>query len=105
MKFCDICGSYMDINVDVYECHKCGKTEQLHELEIKRMKDSTPKNVYVIYESERNYPKVNRICPQCGNNEAYRNVFTTSGEHAGVKQERTVENYKCTRCFHSWTRS
>jgi transposase-like protein len=49
--------------------------------------------------------KVNETCPKCGNPEAFRNVSVVAGEHAGIRQERSVERLKCTRCQYSWNRT
>jgi hypothetical protein len=27
-----------------------------------------------------------------------------SGEHAGVRQERSMERFTCAKCGHSWTK-
>ena len=46
--------------------------------------------------------KVNRRCPECGNNEAFHNITVSLGEHAGVNTDRSVERFKCVKCGHTW---
>ena len=62
-----------------------------------------PEIVYVINERNSDSFKINRKCPRCGNSEAYKVVLSTQGEHAGVKQDRTLTKYTCTKCGHTWT--
>jgi DNA-directed RNA polymerase subunit M/transcription elongation factor TFIIS len=61
--------------------------------------------VYVIDGPQDNRIKVSRVCPNCGNGEALRLISSVSGEHAGVRQERTVDHFRCTKCSHSWGES
>jgi hypothetical protein len=44
-------------------------------------------------------------CPQCTNNQAFRWYSYSSGEHAGVKQDRIVEHFQCTQCRYLWGES
>ena len=74
-------------------------------IEIKREKRSTAEPVYVIDSFDNSGTVVNQNCPQCDGNEAYRKVIMTQGEHAGVKQDRSVERYTCAKCGHIWVRS
>ena len=105
MKFCDMCGSYMEMADEGYSCPRCGYTIQADEIEVKIMRDSQAEAIHVIDKRGDDLLRVNRTCPSCGHHEAYRHVSMTSGEHAGVKQERIVERYKCTKCSNSWTKS
>jgi len=105
MKFCDRCGSYMEIAAGGYSCPRCGYVIQADEIEVRKTFDSQVEVVYVVDKLDDDSLRVNRTCPRCGHHEAFRHVSMTSGEHAGIKQERIVEHYKCTKCFHSWTRS
>lgn len=66
-------------------------------------KDSSA--VFVVDKSDVDYAKVSRECPECGNDEAFHWVSTLSGEHAGIRRERTIEHFRCTRCSHSWSTS
>lgn len=105
MKFCARCGSYMEKTARGLLCPKCGNEVQTDVIDVRRARGPPPEPVYVVEDSGDEGLKVKRTCPRCGNHEAFRIVFSTQGEHAGVKQDRTVEQFKCTRCFHSWTRS
>ena len=61
--------------------------------------------VYVVDEDKLSYRKVNRECPQCGNNDAFYWASQISGEHAGVTQERMLAHFKCTKCLFMWAES
>jgi DNA-directed RNA polymerase subunit M/transcription elongation factor TFIIS len=61
--------------------------------------------VAIIDTSLQDQPRVPRHCPQCGNHEAFSWSSQITGEHAGVRQERTLKRFKCTRCLHAWTES
>lgn len=102
--FCDRCGTFLNRTSEGMTCPKCGYVDEVSEIEVKRARDPVERSVYVVEESV-DAPVVNRICPSCGNGEAYRVVRTTQGEHAGVKQDRALERYTCTACRHTWTRS
>ena len=65
----------------------------------------TAEPVYVIEKNITNALKVNQKCPSCNNYKAFKKVSTTQGEHAGVKHERSVEHYICTKCSYKWTKS
>ena len=102
MRFCDECGSRMNILKKGFLCPKCGHSVQTTKgiVEVKKLKYSEP--IYVVDDSAKHYTKVNRICPRCGNGKAFHWFSWISGEHAGVTQERTVEHFKCTKCLHIW---
>ncbi len=105
MKFCDRCGSRMKRTHEGFRCRKCGHT--IHDSsetlpkDVKRVVHSNL--VYVVDKSQDKYVKVVRTCPRCGNSGAYRWFSTISGEHAGIRRERTIEHFKCTKCSHTWT--
>lgn len=103
MKFCEKCGSYMNSTKEGYVCSKCGqqiRTEIIDVVKIKAADNPTA----VLDVSELGFMKVSETCPRCGNNEAFHSVGLISGEHAGVRQERTVERFACTECGHSWNK-
>lgn len=88
-------------------CRKCGnmipakartETEDMKEIE-------RSSSIYIVNGSEEEHAKVSQVCPKCGNGEAFRWFSGVSGEHAGIRRERTVEHFKCTKCSHSWTKS
>jgi len=104
MEFCDRCGSRMTRTREGFLCPKCGNAilakSKIQPKNEKKMGDSD--YICVSQSSKNNYLKVSRQCPICGNKEAFRWLSGISGEHAGVRRERTIEHFKCTRCSHSW---
>lgn len=62
-------------------------------------------NIHVISKPNVEHVKVSRTCPECGNRMAYRWFSTITGEHAGIRRERTVEHFRCTKCSHQWSKS
>ena len=107
MKFCDKCGSYMKKTKKGFWCRTCNNLIPANEtIESKNIKKiEPPSSVYVIDKSEDKYVKVSQTCPKCGNKEAFRWFSRVSGEHAGIRRERTIEHFKCTKCSHSWTKT
>jgi DNA-directed RNA polymerase subunit M/transcription elongation factor TFIIS len=61
--------------------------------------------VAVVNSTLQEQRRVHRPCSQCGNPEAFSWLSQIDGEHAGVKQERTLKRFQCTRCFQTWTES
>jgi DNA-directed RNA polymerase subunit M/transcription elongation factor TFIIS len=105
VRFCDRCGSYMERGLNGLVCPKCGYEVAQSLVEVRRPDRPSAEPVYVVESVAEGSLKVTQRCPQCGNNEAYRAVLTTIGEHAGVKQDRAVERYTCTECHHTWVKS
>ncbi|UCH57268.1 MAG: hypothetical protein JSV18_08050 [Candidatus Bathyarchaeota archaeon] len=105
MKFCERCGTFMDVSAIGYVCPKCGQEVEVESIEIRREKKESPEKVHVVDSSMSPSPKVNQQCPRCESTEAYRTVLMTQGEHAGIKQDRVVERFTCVKCNHTWVRS
>lgn len=105
MKFCDECGSYMEKTIRGFTCPKCGNEAPYETNEFDKRNNSYVDPIYVVRATQDGRARVNQTCPRCGNNEAFRLFSTSSGEHAGIRQERTVEHFKCTKCSYSWSRS
>jgi DNA-directed RNA polymerase subunit M/transcription elongation factor TFIIS len=105
MRFCDECGTFLKASVWGLVCPRCGKEFPVEEIEVRRATSDRAEPVYVVENAGGSSSVVSQTCPRCGNNEAYRAILTTQGEHAGVKQDRTVERYTCTECNHTWTRN
>lgn len=107
MKFCDKCGSYMKKTRDGFECRKCGNVVHVSTgIQTENMKKiDRSSSIYVVDSSEDEYVKVSQVCPKCGNEEAFRWFSGISGEHAGIRRERTVEHFRCTKCSHSWSKT
>jgi DNA-directed RNA polymerase subunit M/transcription elongation factor TFIIS len=103
MKFCEKCGGYMRGTPRGFSCTRCGNTIDAEIVEIKRIEREDLAPVDVVDESKHDRAKVNETCPQCGNPEAFRSLSFVSGEHAGVRQERSMERFTCTKCGYSWS--
>lgn len=106
MRFCDDCGSRLRETKEGLWCPKCRKviTAKLR-VEARAIEKRDSSAIFVANKSEDSHAEVSRTCPKCGNVKAYRWLSTISGEHAGIRRERTVEHFKCTKCSHSWTES
>ena len=104
MKFCEKCGSYMRAEKGGFKCSKCGHTILAESIEVKTIEQQAPSPIAVIGDSETEQAKVQETCPACGNPEAIRSISFVSGEHAGVRQERSMERFKCAKCGHTWTK-
>lgn len=105
MKFCDKCGAFLQASSEGLICPKCGHVAETDVIEVRRNGKEAVASVYVVNDSEKDAVRVNQTCPSCGHAEAYRTVLTTQGEHAGVKQDRSVERFRCAECGHTWTRN
>jgi DNA-directed RNA polymerase subunit M/transcription elongation factor TFIIS len=86
------------------QCTKCGNTVLAENVEVKTIEQEDIAPIEVVDESKVERAKVAETCPKCGNTEAVRMISFVSGEHAGVRQERSMERFTCTNCGHSWTR-
>jgi len=82
----------------------CGNVVKEQVIEVKQITNRRRSSVDVVDESEIGHVRVMESCPRCGNPEAFRSLAFVSGEHAGVRQERSIERLKCTKCLHSWTK-
>jgi len=104
MKFCEKCGSYMRKTPQGLSCVACGNVVQEQVIEVKQITNRERPSVDVVHVSEMGHMRVTETCPRCGNPEAFRSAAFVSGEHAGVRQERSIERLRCTKCLHSWTK-
>jgi DNA-directed RNA polymerase subunit M/transcription elongation factor TFIIS len=102
--FCNRCSTFLKRTSKGMTCPRCGNVYETSVIEVKRARNPVESSVYVVNETV-DAPVVNQICPLCGNNEAHRVVLSAQGEHAGIKQDRAIERYTCTKCHHSWTRN
>jgi DNA-directed RNA polymerase subunit M/transcription elongation factor TFIIS len=105
MKFCNICASRMKLSKQEYVCFKCGNVIRATNefIEVEKIKISELEPISTIDDSRKYFPKIERICPNCRHSKAFYWFSTVNGEHAGVKQERTIEHFMCTECQHTWT--
>jgi DNA-directed RNA polymerase subunit M/transcription elongation factor TFIIS len=94
----------MRLSKDQYVCLNCGHTvpapREIIEERSVAIPDARP--VTVVDAVSEDLPMISRLCPKCGHQQAYRRVSTLAGEHAGVKQERTIEHFRCALCQHTW---
>jgi DNA-directed RNA polymerase subunit M/transcription elongation factor TFIIS len=104
MKFCEKCGAYMRATKDGLECTKCKYKATSETIEVRTLIPPEVSPIAVVSDSAAERAVVNETCPVCNNPEALRNRSFISGEHAGVRQERSIERFTCTKCGHSWTR-
>ena len=104
MKFCEKCGSYMKAIEGGLQCTKCGNKVLADIIEVKTIEPHDVSPIAVASDLEVERAKVSETCPVCNNPEALRNISFISGEHAGVRQERSMERFTCTKCGHSWTK-
>jgi len=89
-----------------FKCPRCGKLTPSKASTTHVQKSSKKKvssGIYVVEKSQNHRAKVMQPCPKCGNQEAFHWVSNLSGEHAGIRRERTIEHFQCTKCSHSWT--
>jgi DNA-directed RNA polymerase subunit M/transcription elongation factor TFIIS len=87
---------------DGYICSKCGNKTQAEIVEVTQM-GPPDKPTDILDASKLEYKRVSETCPKCGNAEAYHSLGFVSGEHAGVRQERAMERFTCTKCGYSWS--
>jgi DNA-directed RNA polymerase subunit M/transcription elongation factor TFIIS len=88
-----------------FSCPKCGNESHDHAIQVRRIERGDSSSVAIVTHREDEYVTVPVTCPKCGNREAFRSVSVVAGEHAGIRQERSVERLKCTRCQYSWSRT
>jgi len=103
MRFCEKCGAYMRGTTDGFVCTKCGHQVKTEIVDVVKMQPESSSAVDVLDPSKLEYRKVVQVCPRCGNEEAVHSFGLVSGEHAGVRQERSMQRYTCTKCGHSWS--
>ena len=85
-----------------YECPNCGHMENVDLIEVRLPEKSQEDQVYVM-NSMDDSQRVQRSCPECGYNEAFKKMLVAQGEHAGVKQDRSLAKYACTDCGYTWS--
>ncbi|UCD45401.1 MAG: hypothetical protein JSV27_02575 [Candidatus Bathyarchaeota archaeon] len=102
--FCERCGSFLRKTSDGLVCPRCGLAASDTEIEVRTTREQLVDPVIVV-EDVVDAPTVSQTCPECGHTEAHRVVRTSQGEHAGVKQDRVLVSYTCTKCRHTWRSS
>jgi DNA-directed RNA polymerase subunit M/transcription elongation factor TFIIS len=90
-----------------FECSKCGHVIISNKEKLKWINNETESSnsIYIVDRSEDKYGKVSKTCPECGNKKAFQWLSIVSGEHAGINTERTIQHFKCTKCFQTWTKN
>ena len=91
----------MTASADGYVCLRCGNRLMIDVIEYRITRESRAEPVYTV-KVDSDAVRVNQTCPRCGHHEAYRRVSTSTGEHAGVKVDRSVEHYRCVKCGNTW---
>jgi DNA-directed RNA polymerase subunit M/transcription elongation factor TFIIS len=86
-----------------YACTRCGSETKTDVVEVTKISPAE-KPTDVLDPSKLEYLRVPETCPKCGNNEAFHSLGFISGEHAGVRQERAMERFTCTKCGHAWSK-
>jgi len=106
MEFCEVCGSCLKETPKGLWCSRCKKlAPSAPKAKAKDVRRKEINGVYVVDEYQAAMPKISEKCPNCGNDESFYWVSAMSGEHAGVRRERTVRHFKCAKCSHSWAKS
>jgi DNA-directed RNA polymerase subunit M/transcription elongation factor TFIIS len=89
-----------------FACPKCGRlVVDSGRVRVERAKAGRSDAVFVVDEETGGSARVSQVCPECGNGEAFHWFSRVSGEHAGVRTDRTVEHFRCLRCGHRWSKS
>lgn len=105
MEFCSKCNSLMipkKENDKVFlVCRNCGTKKKSKSSQGIRLKEKVKKDpmedVVVADKEVTALPKTKKICPKCGNNEAY---WWTQQTRSG--DEPPTRFYQCTNCEHNW---
>jgi len=106
LEFCDDCGTVLRERREGIWCPKCKKlTQSKSRTRVRMAKRSRANAIHVLDSPKSSVRRVPRTCPKCKNEGVYQWFSSVSGEHAGVRRERTVEHYRCTNCAHSWSES
>lgn len=106
MGVCENCGSYIRETEEGLWCPKCKKvTTTKPRVETRTVEKRDSAAIFVADRSEDSRAKVSQTCPKCGNTKAHHWFSRISGEHAGIRRERTVEHFNCTKCSYSWSKS
>jgi len=89
---------------DGFVCSKCGFQVKTEIVDVVKIEPSQSSGVVDVLDSSKlEYRKVAEECPRCGNKEAFHSLGLVSGEHAGVRQERSMQRFTCTKCGYSWS--
>ena len=88
-------------------CPKCWNVQR-SDVQFRKEPNETIKHlksIHVVNNSKKDANTVLQRCPKCGNNKALKWVTMVSGEHAGVKRERIIEHFRCSKCSYKWAKS
>lgn len=99
MEFCPECGAMLLPKDGVLNCGSCGYSKNLaddNEYEVSGKINET-ENVKMLGEDVDVGPRVNEVCPECGNDKAtYKLLQTRSADEAPTRI------FTCTKCKHTW---
>lgn len=96
--FCKKCKALMYPKDDKFICKKCGHTEKKQGSNVV-VSEQKKKEVAVIDDKDKAnvLPKTEKICPKCGNHEAYWILRQMRGS-----DEPESRFYTCTSCGYKW---
>ncbi len=103
MRFCKKCESLMIPkkykNETFIACIKCGYKEKLSSrtAELKLIKKQDVKKTVTVEENKITLPITEKMCPKCGNTEAYYFLQQTR-----AADEPPTQFFKCKKCGHVW---
>ena len=102
MKFCPKCNSFCESDLTNKQavCVRCGHIVELEPPKKITNNKVVDEKVVVVFEKLRRLvplPRTIRICPKCGNKEAYVTKGASRSE-----DDFEEEVYRCTECGHKW---
>jgi len=100
LEFCPSCKKILLPNLEKrrLRCSCCGYERPLMETKLYSEGVLKPKKTLVLKDTSRHRIR-KKLCPRCGNDEAYSWMHGRSKENAPEPSNRF---FKCTKCGHSW---
>jgi DNA-directed RNA polymerase subunit M len=102
LEFCPTCKKILslDLRARKLRCGTCGYERSIMETKLYSEKTLKPKQTLILGPRDiSNAHTRKKVCPECGNDEAYFWMHGRSKENAPEPSNRF---YKCTRCGHAW---
>ena len=102
LVFCDKCGGIMEPvkskSGKVYlVCRRCGRKIMKAPKSFKITEKSKKEENVIVSEPKEMLPKTQKMCPKCGNQEAFYWVQQTRS-----MDEPPTQFFKCTKCGYIW---